>query len=209
MILVVIFVFLSPAYAEPSVAIIMEKSTYSYCEKLFYTIEVSEVTGEPAIIHIRDQSGVGSSAIPIPITELQNPVPSLIAFEKEIFPLGKYFIDVEYSNSKYTAEFELIDSDNICIPSVIKPIMSNWLSGNISDGFLIDAFQKFIDSKLIDIPSEIDESNVYDIDIPDWMKNVGYWWLEGAISDGDFAKTVNYLIDKKIISLPMELKNEI
>ena len=209
MFLVATFVFLPPVFAESSVTIVMEKTTYSYCEKLFYIIEVSEVTGEPAIIHIRDQSGVGSSAIPIPITELKNPVPSLIAFEKEIFPLGKYFIDVEYSNSKYTAEFELIDSDNICIPSVIKPIMSNWLSGNISDGFLIDAFQKFIDKKLIEIPLEITENNVYDIDIPDWMKNVGSWWIEGTISDEDFAKTVNYLIDKKIISLPIELKDEI
>ena len=66
--------------AEPSVSIVMEKTTYSYCEKLIYTIEVSEITGDPAIIHIRDETGKGSSAIPIPITDLQNPVPSLVAF---------------------------------------------------------------------------------------------------------------------------------
>ena len=95
-ILTISLIFLPTAYAEPSVTITMEKTTYSYCEKLFYTIEVSEVTGEHAIIHIRDETGKGSSAIPIPITNLQNPVPSLIAFEKEIFPIGKYFVDVEY-----------------------------------------------------------------------------------------------------------------
>jgi len=95
-------VFLPDVHAEPSVTIIMEKTTYSYCEKLFYIIQVSEITGEPAIIHIRDETGKGSSAIPIPITNLQNPVPSLIAFEEEIFPLGKYFIDVEYSGSEIT-----------------------------------------------------------------------------------------------------------
>ena len=83
---------LPAANAEISVEIIMEKTTYSYCEKLFYTIKVSEVTGNPAIIHIRDEAGKGSSAIPIPITELENPVPSRVAFEKEIFPLGKYFV---------------------------------------------------------------------------------------------------------------------
>ena len=44
-------------YAEPSVAIIMEKTTYTYCEKLVYSIEVSEITGDPAIIHIRDGAG--------------------------------------------------------------------------------------------------------------------------------------------------------
>jgi len=202
-------VFLPDIHAEPSVTIIMEKTTYSYCEKLFYIIEVSEITGERAIIHIRDETGKGSSAIPIPITNLQNPVPSLIAFEEEIFPLGKYFIDVEYSGTEITAEFNLIDSNIVCIPGVIKPILTNWLTGNISDGFLMDAFQKYVDKEIIDIPFEINENNVYGIDIPDWVKNVGYWWIEGVISDEDFAEVVNYLIDKKIISLSTEAVNEI
>ena len=208
-ILAISFVFLPAVYAEPSVNIIMEKTTYSYCEKLFYTIEVSEITGEPAIIHIRDEAGKGSSAIPIPITNLQNPVPSLIAFEEEIFPLGKYFIDVEYSGTEITAEFNLIDSNIVCIPGVIMPILTNWLTGNISDGFLMDAFQKYVDKEIIDIPFEINENNVYGIDIPNWVKNVGYWWVERGISDEDFAQVVNYLIDKKIISLSTEVVNEI
>ncbi len=208
-ILAISFVFLPAVHAEPSVTIIMEKTTYSYCEKLFYIIEVSEITGEYAIIHIRDETGKGSSAIPIPITNLQNPVPSLIAFEEEIFPLGKYFIDVEYSGIKITSEFNLIDSNIICIPGVIKPILTNWITGNISDGFLMDAFQKYVDKEIIDIPFEINENNVYGIDIPDWVKNVGYWWIEGTILDEDFTQVVNYLIEKKIISLPIETENEI
>ena len=78
--------FIPSAFAEPTVNITMDKTTYTYCERLFYIIEVSEVTGDPAIIHIRDESGKGSSAIPIQISNLQNPIPSLIAFEKNIFP---------------------------------------------------------------------------------------------------------------------------
>jgi len=202
-------VFLPDIHAEPSVTIIMEKTTYSYCEKLFYIIEVSEITGELAIIHIRDETGKGSSAIPIPITNLQNPVPSLIAFEEEIFPLGKYFIDVEYSGAEITSEFNLIDSNIVCISGAVKPIVTNWLIGNISDGFLMGAFQNYIDKEIIDIPFEINENNVYGIDIPDWVKNVGYWWIEEDISDEDFAQVVNYLIDKKIISLPTESVNEV
>jgi len=202
-------VFLPTVYAEPSINIIMEKTTYSYCEKLFYIIEVSEVTGESAIIHIRDETGKGSSAIPIPISNLQNPIPSLIPFEKEIFPLGKYFVDVEYSGAKVTVEFNLIDSNNICIPGVIKPILTNWLSGNISDGFMMDAFQKYVDKELIDIPFEINEDNVYGIDIPDWVKNVGYWWIGEVVSDEEFAQVLNYLINEEIISLQTERENEI
>jgi len=204
-----IIIFLPQIHAEQTVAIIMEKTTYTYCEKLFYTIKVSEVTGDPAIIHIRDETGKGSSAIPIQITDLKNPIPSLIPFEKEVFPLGKYFIDVEYNNISTTAEFELIDSDNICIPGLIKPIMSNWLSGNISDGFLMDAFEKYVDSKLVSIPFEINESNVYGIKIPEWVKNIGYWWIEEMITDEELGKAMNYLVKHDIIGFPIETENEI
>ncbi len=208
-ILAISFVFLPIVHAEPSVSIIMEKTTYSYCEKLFYIIEVSEITGDNAIIHIRDETGKGSSAIPIPITNLQNPVPSLIAFEAEVFPLGKYFIDVEYSGAKITSEFNLIDSDNICIPGLIKQFLIEWLNDKMTDGYLMDAFQKYVDTKLIDIPFEINDENIREIDIPDWVKNVGYWWIQGVISDKDFAQVISYLIDENIISLPTGIENEI
>jgi len=200
-ILVLSLGILPSIHADPSVTIIMEKTTYSYCEKLFYIIEVSEITGETAIIHIRDETGKGSSAIPIEITNLQNPIPSLFAFEKDTFPLGKYFVDVEYSGSEFNAEFNLIDSDNICIPVAIKQFLIEWLNDRMSDGYLIDAFQKYVDTKLIDIPFEINDENIREIDIPDWVKNVGYWWIEGGISDENFAQVVNYLIEKGIISV--------
>ena len=115
-------------YAEPSVAIIMEKTTYTYCEKLVYSIEVSEITGDLAIIHIRDGAGGSSSAIPIPIEKLSNPIPSLHAFEKDIFPLGQYFIDVQYLGIETSAEFNLIDSDNMCISEAMQPVVVKWIN---------------------------------------------------------------------------------
>ena len=207
LILATSFASLPTISAEPSVTIVMEKTTYSYCEKLFYIIEVSEITGEPAIIHIRDESGKGSSAIPIQITNLKNPIPSLFAFEKEIFPLGKYFVDVEYAGSKFTAEFNLIDSDNICIPETIKQFMIEWLNDKMPDGYLMDAFQRHVDPKLIHIPFEINEKNILDIDIPDWVKNVAFWWVQGGVSDKEFTQMINYLIDKNIISFPITSEN--
>jgi len=207
LILATSFASLPTISAEPSVTIVMEKTTYSYCEKLFYIIEVSEITGEPAIIHIRDESGKGSSAIPIQITNLKNPIPSLFAFEKEIFPLGKYFVDVEYAGSKFTAEFHLVDSDNICIPEAIKQFMIEWLNDKMPDGYLMDAFQRHVDPKLIHIPFEINEKNILDIDIPDWVKNVAYWWIQGGVSDKEFTQMINYLIDKNIISFRITSEN--
>ena len=207
LILITSFASFPTISAESSVTIVMEKTTYSYCEKLFYTIEVSEITGEPAIIHIRDESGKGSSAIPIEIANLKNPIPSLFAFEKEIFPLGKYFVDVEYAGSKFTAEFNLIDSDNICIPGVIKQSMIEWLNGKMPDGYLMDAFQRHVDDKLIHIPFEINEKNILDIDIPDWVKNVAFWWIQGGVSDKEFTQMISYLIDENIISFPIPSEN--
>ena len=207
LILATSFASLPTISAESSVTIVMEKTTYSYCERLFYIIEVSEVTGEYAIIHIRDESGKGSSAIPIEIANLKNPIPSPFAFEKEVFPLGKYFVDVEYADSKFTAEFNLVDSDNICIPEAIKQFMIEWLNGKMPDGYLMDAFQRHVDDKLIHIPFEINEKNILDIDIPDWVKNVAYWWIQGGVSDKEFTQMINYLINKNIISFPSPSEN--
>ena len=200
---------LTLTYAEPAVSIIMEKTTYTYCEKLVYSIEVSEITGDPAIIHIRDGAGGKSSAIPIPIEKLLNPIPSLHAFEKDIFPLGKYFIDVQYLGIQTTAEFNLIDSDNMCISEAMQPVVVKWINGEFTDGMLVSGFKNIVDKKLIDIPFEFTEKNIISLHIPEWVKSVGKGWVMGIISDQMFVQNLQYLIDEKIISFPIEGENEI
>ena len=192
-------VLLPNAFATPTVEIVMEKSTFQYCEKLFYSINVSEVTGDSAIVHIRDQAGKGSSAIPIQIDNLKNPIPSVVPFTSEIFPVGKYFIEVEYSGANATAEFDLIDSEKPCIPMVMKQIAYEWLDDKISDGFLIDSINKYVDKQDIKIPDKINEKKLEDIHIPKWIKNTTGWWLGDKISDDEYSKAIQYLIDKEII----------
>lgn len=189
------------SHAEPTVEIVMEKTTYSYCEKLFYTIKVSEITGNPAIIHIRDSAGKESSAIPISITGHENPVPSLIAFNENVFPLGNYFIDVEYGGQKTTAEFTLIDSGKKCLPELLKTIVANWIGGSISDGILIDAFGKYADKEILEVPLQITKQNIDDVQIPPWVKNIAFWWIGGDISDNEFAGSLEYLMEKRIITI--------
>lgn len=200
-ILSLVFTMVPSVFAEPTVSIIMEKTTYRYCEKLFYTIKVSEVTGQPAIIHLRDEVGKGSSAIPIGISGLETPVPSLVPFEAEVFPLGKYYIDVEYSGSKYTAEFELIDSENVCIPAMMKQIAYSWISNQISDGFFIDAINKFVDKEIIRIPDKINDADLNKVYIPTWVEKTVTWWLEEKISDDEISNAIQNLIDRKIIMI--------
>ena len=197
------------ANAEPTVTIIMEKTTYTDCEKLVYSIEVSEITGEHAIIHIRDGAGGKSSAIPIPIEKLSNPIPSLHAFEKDIFPVGKYFIDVQYLGIETTTEFNLIDSDNMCISEAMQPVVVRWINGEFTDGMLISGFQNIVDKKLINIPFEFTEKNIDSLHIPEWVKSIGKGWVMGIISDQMFVQNLKYLIDEKIISFPIVRENEI
>lgn len=199
--LIVFSISLPSVYATPTLEILMEKTTYNYCEKLFYTIKVSEVTGDSAILHITDQAGKKSSAIPIPISDLENPIPSVMPFEAEIFPPGKYVIDIEYAGAKDTAEFDLIDSGNVCISTVMKQFAFSWINNQISDGFFIDAINKFVDKDIIKIPDKINEKNLEDIHIPTWVKNIAAWWLDDKISDGEAAKAIQYLIDKEIIAI--------
>ena len=200
---------LTSAYAEPQVSAIMEKTIYTYCERLVYSIEVTEVTGDLAIIHIRDGAGGKSSAIPIPIEKLSNPIPSLHAFEKDIFPLGKYFIDIEYSGSTTTLEFDLVDSNNLCISEAMQPVVVKWINGEFTDGMLISGFQNIVDEKLINVPFEITEKNIDKLNIPEWVKSVGKGWIMGIISDQMFVNNLQYLIDEKIISFSIERINEI
>ena len=199
----------SSAFAEPQMTAIIEKTTYTYCERLSYTIEVSEITGELAIIHIRDEADKKSSAIPIPIEKLSNPIPSAYPFQKDIFPAGKYFIDIEYSGAKTTIEFDLIDSDNLCISESMKPIIIRWINGEFTDGMLISGFQNLVDKKLIEIPFEITEKNIDKIKIPQWVKSIGNGWIMGIISDQMFTKNLQYLIDEKIISVVDNRMNEL
>ena len=188
-------------FAIPYAEVIMEKTTYGYGEKLVYTIQVSEVTGDLAIIHIRDESGKGSSAIPIPITELKTEIPSPYPFEKQIFPEGKYFIDLEYSGASDTAEFNLVDLGNIVISFQTKQIAYNWLNDQVSSGILIDSIQKTVEKEIIDIPYEIDRDHISEIFIPNWVKTITGWWLEEKLSDETYANAFQYLINEKIIKI--------
>lgn len=189
------------ASATPSAEIIFEKPTFGYGEKLVYTIQVSEVTGDMAIIHIRDESGKGSSAIPISISDLKTEISSPYPLEKEVFPEGKYFIDLEYSGASYSAEFNIADLGNVVIPFQVKQMAYNWVNNQMSSGLLIDSIQKIVDKKIINIPYEIDRDHINDIYIPEWVQTITIWWLEEKLSDETFANSFQYLINEKIIKI--------
>ena len=199
--IVVVCALVPVAHAQSMVEIVMEQTTFSYCEKLVYTIKVSEVTGDDAIVHITDNTGKTSSAIPIGISDHETLVPALVAFSKDVFPLGEYLVEVQYSGNETAASFTLIDSGKHCLPELVKPYIANWIEGYVSNGIVIDVFEKYVDKEFIEIPFQITAQNVNDVQIPSWVKHIGFWWISGLVSDEEFVDALAYLMDKGIITV--------
>jgi len=185
----------SVVYAVPTVSIYTEKEIYSYGDFLTFTIEVSEITEELAILHIIDESGKSSSAIPIPITELKTVVPSPFPFESEVYPLGTYTLEIQYSVSTDTTEFELIDSGKFLLPIGTKQVAVAWIQEDISDTF----FMKFLIMQNPTLFSTEQNSEPENVKIPHWVKAITGWWIDEKISDKEFVAALEYLIKVGII----------
>lgn len=188
-------------YAAPIVKIDTDKNTYSYGDFLTFTVEVSEITGEQATLHIIDESGKSSNAIPISITQLTTVVPSPYPFESSVYPQGRYILNIEYSGSSDSAEFKLVDSGKIMIPFWIKDFSKYWYNDEISDKEFAKGIEFLIKENIIVVSQSGNQGTVDEVKIPNWVKNNAGWWIQGKISDIEFAKSIEYLIKVGIIIL--------
>jgi len=193
------FVGISNVYSAPIITIDTDKNTYSYGDFLTFTVEVSEITGELATLHIIDESGKSSRDIPISITELKTIVPSPYPFESSVYPQGMYTLNIEYSGSSDTTEFELIDSGNIVIPSWIKELARDWTGELISDNQFAMGIKFLIKENIIVITEFGNQEENNEVKIPQWIKTSTVWWLDGKISDQEYVKSLEYLIKVGII----------
>lgn len=184
--------------AVSSIDIYTEKQVYSYGDTLTFTIQVSEVTGDDAILHIIDESGKTSSAIPIAIKDLKTVIPSPYPFEVTVYPQGKYTLQIEYSGNTDSVEFELSDSGKIVIPVWIREFSKYWYNGEISDREFANAIEFLIKEGIVVVPQS--QSQVTDeVKIPEWIKSSTGWWIDGIISDSEYASSIEYLIKVGII----------
>ena len=186
-------------YATPIVSIHTEKEIYSYGDFLSFTIQVSEITGEPAILYIIDEAGKKSSAIPIPVIELKTKVPSPFPFESNVYQLGRYTLEIQYSGSSSMIEFELIDSGNIVIPLWIRELAKYWYNGAITDVEFSNGIGFLIKEGIIVIPETQNQKTSDEVKIPEWVKDSTGWWIDRQISDVEFAKGIEFLIKEGII----------
>ena len=184
---------------ESELSISTSQETYYYGDFLTFTVNVSEVTGEPATLYIIDEKGKSSSPIPLGIELQSTTLTSPFPFEAQIYPLGKYTLKIEYSGNQSITEFNLEDSGRVVIPLWIKDVGKMWTAEAISDETFATAIEYLINNDIIVIPQTEQEQQSEQISIPSWVKTNAEWWTQGLITDDDFAKGLQFLIKIGVI----------
>ena len=200
-ILCVSVIFSGNAFAQysPNVEIILSASTYNYGEKLDYSIIVSEITGDDAVIFITDVNGNKSRLLTIPISQEESRVIAPFAFDSVIWNDGKYELEIQYSGTTSTTEFIIEDDGTIGIPYWIKDLSKLWTSGQMKDSEFAKSIQFLIDQNIIFNPIIGQE-----LHIPEWFKITTAWWASNQIPDTIYGDSLQFLINEKIILIPIE-----
>ena len=184
-----------------SLSIHTDKSEYQYNDLLSFVIQVSDVTGNPLTLHIRDESGKNSAPIVLQIVNATTSITARESFDPTIYKSGVYYLDVEYSGAKASTSFKIISSDMIVIPSWVKNLGKWWSEELVTDRDFARGIEYLIKEKIIIIPESVNQDSSTVTKIPAWIKtNVG-WWADNRISDSDFALGIQYLIRNGIITV--------
>ena len=186
------------AQSVQDVKIIMTSEIFHYGEKLDYTIIVSDVTGDDAVIYITDPTGMRSPLYSTPISQEETRVIAPIAFDSIIWSEGKYMLELEYSGASDKADFTIIDDGSVGIPYWINDLAKLWLTPpNIPDKEFAKGFAYLIEHKVLDAPESDDE-----LYIPKWFKFTTAWWSSGQITDTTYAHATQYLLNEKFMIIP-------
>jgi len=186
------------AQSTPDVKIIMTSEVFRYGEKLDYTIIVSDVTGDDAVIYIIDSTGIRSPLYSTPISQEETRVIAPIAFDSIIWNDGEYSLEIEYSDASDKTSFTIIDDGSIGIPYWINDLAKLWLTPpNIPDKEFAKGIAYLIEQKVLDVQESGDE-----LYIPKWFKFTTAWWSSGQITDTTYAHAIQYLLNEKFMIIP-------
>ena len=188
------------AQSIPDVKIIMTSEVFHYGEKLDYTIIVSDVTGDDAVIYIIDAAGMRSPLYSTPISQEETRVIAPIAFDSLIWNDGEYLLEIEYSGASNQTSFTIIDDGHIGIPYWINDLAKLWLSPpHIPDKEFAKGIAYLIEQKVLDVQESGDE-----LHIPEWFKFTTAWWSSGQITDTTYAHATQYLLNEKFMIIPFD-----
>ncbi len=186
------------AYASPQILIATSKPVYEYGDSLSFSITVSNVTGDTAVLEIVDQSNQSSSPINIMITKPISNITAPVPFYRTSFLPGTYFLKIQYSGSNATTSFQITDTKNIVIPPQFKTVASSWAQNQTSNRLFGENIAYLVSSNIIKV-NDYQEQNV--TMIPQWLKNDAFWWSSGTISDNDFGHVIEYLLKSGIMKI--------
>jgi len=193
----ILSISLQYSFATPSIEISTSKPIYEYGDFLSINFQVSELTGNDVIIHIIDSSNKTSAPINLQIYNASNTLTAPFAFYKTTFGPGTYRIDAEYTGSKASVSFNLIDSGKIAIPTEFKTVVKTWQQGSPTDKDYAGIIRELINDNIINVVNYNNQTN--QVHIPQWFKNTAKWWSDDSISDNEFGSSIQYLIQKGII----------
>ena len=186
------------AQSIPDVKIIMTSEVFHYGEKLDYTIIVSDVTGDDAVIYIIDSTGMRSPLYSTPISQEETRVIAPIAFDSIIWNDGEYSLEIEYSGATHKTNFTIIDDGHVGIPYWINDLAKLWLNPpHIPDKEFAKGITYLIEQKVLDVQESGDE-----LYIPEWFKFTTAWWSSGQITDTTYAHAIQYLLNEKFMIIP-------
>ena len=167
------------AQSTPDVKITMTSEIFHYGEKLDYTIIVSDVTGDDAVIYIIDSTGMRSPLYSTPISQEETRVIAPIVFDSIIWNDGEYSLELEYSGANDKTSFIIIDDGSVGIPYWINDLAKLWLTTQIPDKEYAGVAIKYLIEEGIITNSKSDDT----LYIPSWFKYTTAWWSTGEISD--------------------------
>ena len=186
------------AQYTPDVEIVLASEIFHYGEKLDYTIFVSEITGEDVWIYIIDVSEKRSLLVTKPILYEETRILAPFSFTSDIWNVGNYSLELEYSGAVSKVDFTIIDDGSVGIPYWINDLAKLWLTMQIPDKEYAEvAIQYLIEQGMITNPEY--DNTLY---IPNWFKYTTAWWSTGEISDTAYAYAMQFLIDKKFMKIP-------
>lgn len=185
------------AYAEPLI-VHLDKQVYHHGDHIAITITVQHVTGDNAIMYIRDSQNVTSSPIPIPISDNDTVWLAPFPFEREVFAENTYHVDVIYGDLFANTSFQIVDIGNVVVPVWVKQVAYLWMNGEASTPHYIDALENLQNLGILYIRNtDDDDANPF---IPLWLTDITAWWLGGLVSDDEYVTMIQYLADNGIIN---------
>jgi len=187
------------AQNEMTIEIILSSETYTFGDKLEYQIIVSDVTNENAVLYIIDESGKKSQLLTIPI-EIENTIVTApFPFDSIVWNEGKYILEIVYSGTSITQEFNIVDDGKVSLPFWFKDVAMMWVTNEATDkDYVRNIIGQLIEEKIIteSYMPRLDENLIV---IPDWHKTIAEWWVLGHMSDTEFVGNIQFLLEKNII----------